>query len=165
MLWFFHLKHSYNPSRSVLLAIHYFTRMCSLRWLAWCMGYHGGLRLARSHSQCTQCRWEPFYDIIYTPMTLSYTYVRTDPQNSSTSLEQLCTAISYIRTWMIKNKLKINDDKTEFLVITKPHLISHVKDFQLKIGDHNIPATDCAKNLRCHIWSNSVYGQANQQRF
>ena len=28
------------------------------------------------------------------------------------------TCISDIRTWMIKNKLKINDSKTEFLVLS-----------------------------------------------
>ena len=74
-------------------------------------------------------------------------YLCSNPKNPSTSLEQLRTAISDIRTWMITNKLKINDDKTEFIVVTKPYLISHVKDFQLKIGGHDIPATDCAKNL------------------
>ena len=74
-------------------------------------------------------------------------YLCTDQKNPSTSLEQLRTAISDIRTWMITTKLKINDDKTEFLVITKPHLISHVKDFQLKIGAHDIPGTICAKYL------------------
>ena len=40
-----------------------------------------------------------------------------DPQNTSISLEKLPTAISDVRTWMINNKLKINDDKTEYLVM------------------------------------------------
>ena len=48
--------------------------------------------------------------------------------HASTSLGKLRTAISDVRTWMINNKRKINDNKTEFLVITKPHLVSHLKD-------------------------------------
>jgi len=74
-------------------------------------------------------------------------YLCTDPKNPSSSLDQLRTAISDIRTWMITNKLKINDDKTEFLVITKPHLTSRMKDLKIKIGGHDIPATNSAKNL------------------
>ena len=69
------------------------------------------------------------------------------PQNASTTLEELRTAISDIRTWMISNKLKINDDKTEFLVITKPHLVSHVKDLKSEIGYHLVVVSKDAKNL------------------
>ena len=36
----------------------------------------------------------------------------------SIAIEKLNLCISDIRTWMIKNKLKINDSKTEFLVLT-----------------------------------------------
>ena len=35
-------------------------------------------------------------------------------------LTSLRSCISDIRSWMIKNKLKINDDKTEFLLVTSP---------------------------------------------
>ena len=63
-------------------------------------------------------------------------YLCMDPQNASTTLEKLRSAISDVRTWMITNKLKINDDKTEFLVITIPNLVSHVKDLKMEIGSH-----------------------------
>ena len=63
----------------------------------------------------------------------THLYLCMDKTNPSTSLELLRTAIIDIRIWMITYKLKINYDKTDFLVITKPQ-ISHVKDFQLKIG-------------------------------
>ena len=47
----------------------------------------------------------------------------------------------------INNKLKINDDKTEFLVITKPHLVSHLKDQKMEIGAHLVPVSKDAKKL------------------
>ena len=37
-------------------------------------------------------------------------------------LNQLNACIFDIRSWMITNKLKINYDKTEFLVITSPYV-------------------------------------------
>ena len=35
-------------------------------------------------------------------------------------LKLITTCISDVRSWLIKNKLKIYDDKTEFLVISSP---------------------------------------------
>ena len=35
-------------------------------------------------------------------------------------MDAIVNCVSDIRTWMIENKLKINDDKTEFLIITAP---------------------------------------------
>ena len=39
-----------------------------------------------------------------------------------TSLTKLNNCISDIRVWMIKNKLKINDSKTEFIIFRSPLL-------------------------------------------
>ena len=65
---------------------------------------------------------------------------------------------------MINNKLKINYDKTEFLVITKPHLESHLKDLKMEIRLHSVPVSKDTKICVCgeehdlclwvmiHIW-------------
>ena len=47
-------------------------------------------------------------------------YCSFDINSPAEALQQIQMCISDIRTWMIKNKLKINDGKTEFLVITSP---------------------------------------------
>ena len=52
-------------------------------------------------------------------------------------LTSLSSCISDIRSWMIKNKLKINDDKTEFLLVTSLYS-KFTKDIQISIGQHNI---------------------------
>ena len=83
-----------------------------------------------------------------------------DPQNASTTLEKHRTAISYVRTWMITNKLKINDDKTELLIITKSHLVSHVKDLKMEIGSHLVAVSKDAKNLG--VYFDSTLGMKRQ---
>ena len=55
----------------------------------------------------------------------------------------LSTCISDIRSWMIRNKLKINDDKTEFLLISSPYS-KLSKDVKISIGQSEItPSTSC----------------------
>ena len=54
--------------------------------------------------------------------------------------------ISDIRSWMITNKLKINDSKTEFLLITSPRS-KFTKDIQITIGQSNISPSSTCKSL------------------
>ena len=49
----------------------------------------------------------------------------------------MSACISDVRSWMIKNKLKINDDKTEFLLITSP-CTKLIDDVYISIGQKNI---------------------------
>ena len=63
--------------------------------------------------------------------------------------EVLCTisaCISDIRTWMIRNKLKINDDKTEFLLITSSRT-KFTENINLSIGKENISSSNSCKSL------------------
>ena len=58
-------------------------------------------------------------------------------------LSKISACISDIRTWMITNKLKINDDKTEFLLITSSRS-KFLGNVHLSIGNEKIsPATSC----------------------
>ena len=66
-----------------------------------------------------------------------------DPQND---LKQISECIGDIRTWMIQNKLKINDDKTEFMLIKSPH-IKQESDFDLFVGTSKIIPSDTCRNL------------------
>ena len=45
-------------------------------------------------------------------------YVSFDLSNPNVALDRMNLCISDLRIWMIRNKLKINDSKTEFLIIT-----------------------------------------------
>ena len=52
--------------------------------------------------------------ITFMPMTPSY-YITFDLSDPSIAIEKTNLCIYDIRIWMITNKLKINDSKTEFL--------------------------------------------------
>ena len=61
-------------------------------------------------------------------------------------LESLNNCISDIRSWMITNRLKINDSKTEFLLITSPRS-RFAKDIQISIGQSKIrPSSTCKQS-------------------
>ena len=58
----------------------------------------------------------------------------------------LRNCISDIRSWMIKHKLKINDEKTEFLVISSPQSKLSA-DIKISIGQSEITPTHSCKSL------------------
>ena len=62
-------------------------------------------------------------------------YIAFDYKNPECSIDKLNACIADIRSWMIRNKLKINDGKTEFLVISSPYLRMEVPQCQLKVGN------------------------------
>ena len=69
----------------------------------------------------------------------------TDPDHALTKLN---ACLADIRSWMIKNRLKINDDKTEFLLIGSPHTHNNMKEVQdLKVGNATIKPSKSARNL------------------
>ena len=72
-------------------------------------------------------------------------YLPFDETNKSARLLQLETCIGEIRNWMKANMLKLNEEKTEFLVIRPPR-----QDFEpvtLKVGDAIVPSSKSARNL------------------
>ena len=46
--------------------------------------------------------------------------------------------ISDIRVWMIKNKLKINDCKTEFIIFRSPLLKQNLSDLSISVGESQV---------------------------
>ena len=65
------------------------------------------------------------------------------------SISQLQSCISDIRKWMKANKLKLNDSKTEFMVLSSPYRRSHatLADSKITIGDNTIDSSGSARNL------------------
>ena len=55
--------------------------------------------------------------------------------------------ISDIRTWMANNYLKLNDDKTEVLVIGTRQRLAKTPETTLHIGEEDIPSTQHARNI------------------
>ena len=67
-----------------------------------------------------------------------------DPLKSLTNLN-MC--ISDIRVWMIKNKLKINDSKTEFIISQVPLLKQNLSDWSISVGDTQVSPSSKVRDL------------------
>ena len=63
------------------------------------------------------------------------------------SLTKLNMCISDIRVWMIKNKLKINDSKTEFIIFRSPLLKQNLSDLSVRVGDMQVSPSSKVRDL------------------
>ena len=52
-----------------------------------------------------------------------------------------------IKSWMTVNKLKLNDEKTEFLIMMSKFHQHKIHDHQIKVDTASIPASESARNL------------------
>ena len=59
----------------------------------------------------------------------------------------LIQCVSAVRSWMLQHKLKINDDKTEFLIIGGRQQLCKVKNSNIIVGNSSISSTSSARNL------------------
>ena len=58
------------------------------------------------------------------------------------------TCISDLKTWMTRNKLKLNDDKTEAVLIKSNRTtFPNAQPTSLRVGSADSPFTTCARNL------------------
>ncbi len=58
---------------------------------------------------------------------------------------------------MCENKLKLNDDKTVFLLVGRPAQVKNVTLELFQMGNTVIPKSDQAVNLRC-LWDSEFEG-------
>ena len=65
----------------------------------------------------------------------------------------LTKCIHEVRIWMAQNSLKLNDDKTDFIVIGNKHLLSKSKHKALTVGDHTVSASKSVKNIGASLES------------
>ena len=67
--------------------------------------------------------------------------------SSNVALDRMNLCISDSRIWTVRNKLRINDSKTEFLIITSSFLKQGYDDLNIMVGDSNIISSNSARNL------------------
>ena len=84
------------------------------------------------------------YHIFADDTQLYISFKCKDPLESLTKLN-LC--ISDIRVWMIKNKLKINDSKTEFIIFRSPLLKQNLSDLSVSVGDMQVSPSSKVRDL------------------
>ena len=67
--------------------------------------------------------------------------------NESESIKSMELCIRAIRTWMKMDKLKLNDDKTEFMIIGNRQQLEKISVAELSVGDISVAAASTARNL------------------
>ena len=103
--------------------------------------------------------WDHNYSLFTPGMLLLYVHLYADDTQLYMSFDlksqsdeervRLCVeaCILEIKYWMRKNKLKLNDEKTKFLVITSKHLKKNVGTHNMKVVNATVNPLKEAKNL------------------
>ena len=61
------------------------------------------------------------------------------------ALNRVEICLSDIHSWMASNKLKLNDDKTEVILLTSKHNSCYRHNFSVRVGDSNVQAVSHVK--------------------
>ena len=74
-------------------------------------------------------------------MLICRCYIFKPGENETQALHQLEVCIADLCSWMVMNKLKLNDDKTEFIVVGLRHALKKVQTSSINISNHEIAAS------------------------
>jgi len=95
--------------------------------------------IAHSHDVCVMLYADDTQ--LYLPFTPS------DSSSVTEAIAKMEACINHISAWMLANKLKLNEDKTEFIVITPPKFRHIVSKCTLRIGTSFIKPSEYVRNL------------------
>ena len=84
---------------------------------------------------------------IYADDTQLYLSFKCDNPSITLYTGKLNNCISDIRVWMIKNKLKINYSKTEFIVFRSPQAKQDLSGLSVSVGDSVIAQSSKVRDL------------------
>ena len=74
------------------------------------------------------------YHIYADDTQLNVTFGPKSEEDMATAKSRLTDCIAEIRSWMLANKLKLNDSKTELFLIASPRNASGMSNLELEIG-------------------------------
>ena len=92
----------------------------------------------------------------------SQVYISFSPNDKAEQLavvRNMEDCIRNIRFWMLNNDLKLNDDKTEFLIIGTSQQLEKLDNIIIRVGDSDIHPVSLARNLGC--WFDSRLSMAS----
>ena len=88
------------------------------------------------------------YSQRYADDTQLYIHVKPgDVLSEKQTFQCMERCVTDIKNWMYHNELKLNDGKTECVLIGNKHDICKIRKTNIKVGDTVINAVDCVKNL------------------
>ena len=78
---------------------------------------------------------------------LYITFNQSSPTSMAIAKEQMEQCITEIKLWMDTYLLKLNEDKTEFMLIQSRHAKNPLTVNSLRVGQSFVEPTQCAKNI------------------
>ena len=75
-----------------------------------------------------------------------------ESQNQAVSCMESC--LEDVKSWMIANKLKMNDSKTEFIIIGSHQQLAKIDLTRIRVGESRISAVDDVQNLGAYLDKN-----------
>jgi hypothetical protein len=83
---------------------------------------------------------------LYADDTQLYLAFKPGP-SESVAVETLELCIESVKNWMAENYLKLNADKTEFMILGSRQQLSKVNITELQVGDAKVTPCECARNI------------------
>ena len=75
-------------------------------------------------------------------------YIVFDEKDSGIAKLKMELCIEELRIWMTQNQLKLNDSKTEYVVVGNKSTVSKLKDVNtIQVGDDLIRSSSSARNI------------------
>ena len=78
---------------------------------------------------------------------LAFNPSNTDQSNKDHCLYTIQLCLADVRVWMHTNPLKLNDDKTEFIILGTKQQLVKVGDIEIIIGNDSTHKTSSVRNL------------------
>ena len=91
---------------------------------------------------------------LYADDTQLYMSFSPTPECASLSIQQIERCVQEIQSWMLANRLKLNEDKTELLLIGTPKQCAKLSNLVINIGNTAIKPGEKARNLGAVFDSN-----------
>ena len=73
------------------------------------------------------------------------------------TLSDISTSLDNIKDWMVKNRLKMNNDKTEFIVFGSRKLLPKCVTTNVQVGNFEVERISCIKLLGIHMDQNLTF--------
>jgi hypothetical protein len=83
------------------------------------------------------------------------------PENVPSLLHATSQCYTDISNWMTQNKLQLNGDKTEAMLVGTKQKLSSVSVRSIQLGDFSVPLSDC-KKLRRHPRQHTINAKFHQ---
>lgn len=74
-------------------------------------------------------------------------------QGAADDLAAMQACVTNIRGWMLMDRLMLNDDQTEFIILGTRQQLPKANIDSLRVGNATVPLSSEVKNLRCKLHS------------